>query len=68
MTPFPSQSILVLTARGGARPCHPSIIQPDLPANEWRCQSRRLGVTSSTGARTAALLAGGSKAAVAEET
>jgi hypothetical protein len=33
------------------------------------CRSRRLGVTSSTGARTIALmLADGSKAAVAEET
>ena len=30
--------------------------------------SRRLGVTSSTGAHTAALLAGGSKAALTDET
>ena len=68
MTPFPRQSILVLTARGGARPSHPSITQPGLPADEWRCQSRRLGVTTSTGARTAALFAGGGKAALGEET
>jgi hypothetical protein len=33
------------------------------------CRSRRLGVTSSTGARTtAALIAGGNEAAVADET
>ena len=32
------------------------------------CRSRRLGVTSSTGVSSAALIAGGGKAALAEET
>jgi hypothetical protein len=69
VTPVPNQSPRVLTACDGPRSRHPTTILPELPADGGGCcRSRRLGVTSRTGVEAAAVLAGGGKAALAEET
>ena len=71
MTPVPSQSSLVLTVCLFVLELDRAIHPPSCCTCRLMgggCRSRRLGVTSSTGARSAALIAGGGKVALAEET
>jgi hypothetical protein len=67
VTPVPNQPPLVLITRGGARLCHSTIL-PELPTDGWQLPIAQARGHTSAGTSTTALMAGGGKAALAEET
>jgi hypothetical protein len=69
VTPFPSQSSLVVTARDGARSCHPTTILLHPPADGWQLPiAQARGHQQHRRAHCRVFLGGGYKAALAEET